>query len=107
MKWMMLVVTAAALTADVGCGNRNDTTTTTTTGDSTSVADSGSMAMREGRGDTAADAAMHGSMGEQMSSMNTSMTKMLGAADSSYDQRFIDLMVPHHQSAVAMARDAL
>jgi uncharacterized protein (DUF305 family) len=34
------------------------------------------------------------------------MVRELGPADSSYDDRFIDMMIPHHQGAIDMARDA-
>lgn len=36
-----------------------------------------------------------------------SMATDLGAADAEYDKRFIDAMIPHHESAVDMAQDAL
>ncbi len=47
-----------------------------------------------------------GNMSADMAAMNDRMVSELGAADSSYDDRFIDMMIPHHQGAVAMARDA-
>lgn len=31
----------------------------------------------------------------------------LGAANSQFDLRFINAMIPHHQGAVTMAKDAL
>lgn len=43
----------------------------------------------------------------QMNSMNQMMVSDLSAADSEYDLRFIDLMIPHHEGAVMMAEDAL
>ncbi len=39
----------------------------------------------------------------EMMQMNVS----LGNADAGFDKRFLDAMIPHHQGAVAMARDAL
>lgn len=32
--------------------------------------------------------------------------RQLGPADAKYDHRFIDAMIPHHEKAVAMAKDA-
>ncbi|MDX1977359.1 MAG: DUF305 domain-containing protein [Pseudanabaenaceae cyanobacterium bins.68] len=46
----------------------------------------------------------------QMGKMNHDMGGMsmeLGAADANLDLRFIDGMVPHHQGAIAMAKEAL
>jgi uncharacterized protein (DUF305 family) len=56
---------------------------------------------------TMAHGQMGGDMTQQMDQMNQMMTQMLGPADSTYDQRFIDHMIPHHQGAVMMAQDAL
>ncbi|MFN6538183.1 MAG: DUF305 domain-containing protein [Nostoc sp. EkiNYC01] len=42
---------------------------------------------------------------EQMQSMMMNMD--LGAADTEFDLRFINAMIPHHESAVVMAKDAL
>lgn len=42
----------------------------------------------------------HGGMGQNMS-------MDLGPADENLDMRFIDAMIPHHQGAVVMAREAL
>ncbi|MGM3308493.1 DUF305 domain-containing protein [Anabaena sp. WFMT] len=37
--------------------------------------------------------------------MNHSMTMDLGPADTNYDLRFIDAMIPHHQGAIVMAKE--
>jgi uncharacterized protein (DUF305 family) len=56
--------------------------------------------------------AWHAEMGHMMSmsaeqKQSMMMTMDLGAADAKFDSRFIDAMVPHHEGAVVMARDAL
>jgi uncharacterized protein (DUF305 family) len=38
--------------------------------------------------------------------MNHNTTMDLGPADANYDLRFIDAMIPHHQGAVVMAKEA-
>ncbi|AFY36021.1 DUF305 domain-containing protein [Calothrix sp. PCC 7507] len=38
--------------------------------------------------------------------MNHSMAMDLGPADANYDLRFIDGMIPHHQGAIVMAKEA-
>ena len=48
-----------------------------------------------------------GSIHDQMTAMNDRMVSELGTAGAGYDDRFIDLMIVHHQGAVAMARDAM
>lgn len=50
---------------------------------------------------------MSGTMIEQMREMNRMMVAHLGVADSTYDRRFIDMMIPHHQGGVEMARRAM
>jgi uncharacterized protein (DUF305 family) len=49
--------------------------------------------------------------GAQMGKMNHGnmggMSMELGVADANYDLRFIDGMMPHHQGAIAMAKEAL
>lgn len=47
----------------------------------------------------------HGTM--QHGGMGHSMDMDLGPADESYDLRFLDAMVPHHEGAVVMAKEVL
>jgi uncharacterized protein (DUF305 family) len=47
----------------------------------------------------------HGSM-EHGGTMNQSMSMELGPADAEFDLRFVDAMIPHHQGAVEMAKEA-
>jgi len=47
-----------------------------------------------------------GMQGMDHGSMNHSMAMDLGPADANYDLRFIDAMIPHHQGAVEMAKQA-
>ncbi|MHB1460879.1 MAG: DUF305 domain-containing protein [Armatimonadota bacterium] len=39
--------------------------------------------------------------------MDAMMMEELGQSDASYDDRFISLMIPHHEAAIMMAKDAL
>jgi uncharacterized protein (DUF305 family) len=48
-----------------------------------------------------------GMKGMDHSGMNMQHGMDLGPADASYDLRFIDAMIPHHQGAVIMAKEAL
>ncbi len=52
------------------------------------------------------DAGSMSGMGE-MGGMNHSMGMDLGPADANFDLRFIDGMIPHHQGAVMMSKEAL
>jgi uncharacterized protein (DUF305 family) len=49
----------------------------------------------------------HGSMDGSMPMNHGSMSMDLGPADESFDLRFIDAMILHHQGAVEMAQEAL
>ena len=50
---------------------------------------------------------MSGDMTKDMRMMNKMMVAHLGEGDAQYDARWIDLMIPHHEGAVLMAKDAL
>ncbi|MGV3484698.1 MAG: DUF305 domain-containing protein [Planctomycetaceae bacterium] len=49
----------------------------------------------------------HAHMHNDMRAMNQKMVQALGEADAEYEKRFIDMMIPHHEGAVLMAKDAL
>lgn len=56
--------------------------------------------------------AWHAQMGHSMAMTEEQIKAMrmdmdLGAADSEFDKRFIDAMIPHHEGAVVMAKDAV
>ena len=48
---------------------------------------------------------MMGMPAEQMNAMRMDMN--LGASDNQFDLRFINAMIPHHESALTMAKDAI
>jgi uncharacterized protein (DUF305 family) len=50
---------------------------------------------------------MHGDTGIGMTAMNRMMVQSLGTEDTSYDARFIDMMIPHHRGAIMMAESAI
>lgn len=55
---------------------------------------------------TAMKGMMSGDMQKDMAMMNDMMVKGLDGGDSLYDHRFIDMMIPHHEGAIMMAKDA-
>ena len=50
---------------------------------------------------------MTGNMEKDMQMMGSMMVKELGPKDANFEDRFIDLMIPHHEAAIAMAKDAM
>ncbi|GBE93825.1 DUF305 domain-containing protein [Nostoc cycadae] len=80
------LLTACSTTASQNQSQAPNSTTTNTTDKQPMNHDSGSM--------------HHGS------GMNHSMAMDLGPADANYDLRFIDAMIPHHQGATVMAKEA-
>lgn len=46
-------------------------------------------------------------MQEDMKKMDEKMMKALGAKDATYDKRFMNLMIAHHEGGIMMAKDAL
>lgn len=50
---------------------------------------------------------MTGDMSKDMKMMNEMMVKHLGKSDAEYDKRLIDMMIPHHEGAIMMFKDAV
>lgn len=48
-----------------------------------------------------------GHMEKDMRMMNDKMVHHLGGKDPQYEARFIDMMIPHHEGAILMAKNAL
>jgi uncharacterized protein (DUF305 family) len=46
-------------------------------------------------------------MAAHMKHMNEQMVEELGDSDENYEKRFIDMMIPHHEGAIAMSQHAL
>lgn len=46
-------------------------------------------------------------MQKDMKTMDEKMIKALGPKDATYDKRFMDLMIAHHEGGIMMAKDAL
>lgn len=57
--------------------------------------------------DTGMNMDMSGNMMDHMKQCQSMMKENLGKADQNYDERFIDMMISHHQGAINMAKDAL
>jgi hypothetical protein len=48
-----------------------------------------------------------GGITKDTQTMNKMMVEHLGPADADYEKRLVDMMIPHHEGAVLMARDAM
>jgi uncharacterized protein (DUF305 family) len=98
-------VLALALAACSGDGEGDGTTADTAHNMGIDTQATGSHG---GMADTGmAHGQMGGDMSQQMEQMNQMMVQVLGPADSTYEQRFIDHMITHHQGAIMMAEDAM
>ncbi|MEO5930475.1 MAG: DUF305 domain-containing protein [Candidatus Kapaibacterium sp.] len=105
---------AAMLLVVIGCGKpKSEPGTMDSTARSTDMnmhGDSSHMGGMNGdhhMGMSDSGMTMSGDMEHDMPMMNEMMVRNLGAGDSSYEYRFIDEMIPHHEGAVMMAKDAL
>lgn len=89
----MAAVSVIAALILVGCAKQQGTTAPVKPMGS-GMANDGGMMMS---GDSKKDRPM----------MDAMMMKELGEKDANYDNRFISLMIPHHEAAIMMAKDAL
>lgn len=83
----------------IGCSTKGDQTqrdTSLSPGTHQSTAEAGDDEMMP----------MSGNINLDMQLMGQHMVQKLGAADDNYDDRFINLMIPHHEGAILMAQDA-
>src|SRR5438132_6118557 len=48
-----------------------------------------------------------GDMSKDMTMMNHMMMQKLGKKDPDFEKRFVDMMIPHHEWAILMAKQAL
>lgn len=111
----ILGVFLAAMMFVVGCGDRNERETGNDTASANSPAQTVDNTARQGesmkgqKDSSAKDGGMmmSGNIEKDMSMMNEMMVTNLGQQDASYDQRFIEMMIPHHEGAIMMAKDAL
>lgn len=105
MKSVIMLVTLAIIAS--GCAKEsNEHPASGMAGSSDTAMQGGAMA---GHGDGAAMSGgmmMSGDMEKDMSMMNDMMVRDLGPGDGHYDHRFIDMMIPHHEGAIMMAKDA-
>ena len=110
-----LGVLLAAMMVIVGCGDRNKGETANDPASANTPAPTGGNTARQGesmKGQNDSSATnggmmMSGNIEKDMSMMNEMMVTNLGQKDASYDQRFIEMMIPHHEGAIMMAKDAL
>lgn len=91
MKTTTTLLAAAALVAVAGLAPAQESTGEAATGMNHSTMDHSGMAME-------------GAMGEMMAAMDGMMTAMPKESTGMVDADFLSMMIPHHQSAIDMAR---
>lgn len=111
MRYLTILV-ASALILIVGCGKKGDTTPSNDSmmkGDTTAHKNgmNGMNGMNGDSSNMSGGMMMSGNMEKDMAAMNDMMLAQLNQSDTSYDECFIDMMIMHHEGAVAMAKDAL
>jgi uncharacterized protein (DUF305 family) len=85
------------------CAKKTDTATT----DTAAVAPPATATTPATTSTAMSGMKMSGNIDDDMVMMGKMMTDKLGASDANYDDRFISMMVPHHEGAVMMSKDAL
>jgi uncharacterized protein (DUF305 family) len=109
-----IIIASIAITILAGCARKgNDRPASDTMSQQSGTTMNADTAQHMGTAPGHADSTgmsggmMSGDMGKDMSSMNEMMVKALDGSDSLYDHRFIDMMIPHHEGAIMMAKDAI
>jgi uncharacterized protein (DUF305 family) len=85
------------------CAKKTDTATT----DTAAVAPPATATTPATTSTAMSGMKMSGNIDDDMVMMGKMMTDKLGASDANYDDRFISMMVAHHEGAVMMSKDAL
>ncbi|MEO6940530.1 MAG: DUF305 domain-containing protein [Candidatus Kapaibacterium sp.] len=103
MKYNFIALALLSGLSLAACAKKTDTATT----DTAAVATPATATMPATTSTAMSGMKMSGNIDDDMVMMGKMMTDKLGASDANYDDRFISMMVPHHEGAVMMSKDAL